>query len=89
MVAQARVNVHELMGRKSNCKLNFFSMTFIQNNEEIHFSFKNSEKQWRQALKELETTIHSLEKLQIRKKPESYLSTRENTSQTLHLNDDN
>ena len=44
MVAQARVNVHEMMGRNNNCKLNFFSMYFIQNNKETHLSFKNSEK---------------------------------------------
>ena len=44
MVAQVRVNVHETMGRKSNCKLNFFSMYFVRNNEEIHLPFKNSEK---------------------------------------------
>ena len=25
-------------------KLNFFSMYLVQNNEEMHFSFKNSEK---------------------------------------------
>ena len=40
MVAQARVNVHETRGRKSN----FFSMYFVRNNEEVHLSFKNSEK---------------------------------------------
>ena len=44
VVAQVRVNVHETMGRKSNCKLNFFSMYFVWNNKEIHLSFKNSEK---------------------------------------------
>ena len=44
MVAQVSVNVHETMERKSNCKLNFFSMYFVRNNEEIHLSFKNSEK---------------------------------------------
>ena len=32
------------MGRKNNCKLNFFAMYFVRNNEEIHSSFKNSEK---------------------------------------------
>ena len=37
---------------------------------------------------DLETT-HSLEKSQIRRKPESSRSTRENTSQTLDLNDSN
>ena len=37
MVAQARVNVHETMGRKNNCKLNFFLMYLIWNNKEIHF----------------------------------------------------
>ena len=34
----------ETMGRKNNCNLNFFSMYFVRNNEEIHLSFKNSEK---------------------------------------------
>ena len=43
MVAQVSVNVHEVMGRKKT-KLNLFSMYFVQNNEEIHSSFKNSEK---------------------------------------------
>ena len=43
MVAQERINVRETVGRKNNCKLNFFSMYFIRNNEEIHLSFKNSE----------------------------------------------
>ena len=38
---------------------------------------------------ELETTIHSLEKSQIRRKSESSRSTRENTSQTLDLIDSN
>ena len=38
---------------------------------------------------EIETTIQSLEKLQISRKPESYRSTRKNTSQTLDLNDNN
>ena len=46
MVAQERINVPETVGRKSNCKLNIFSMYFVRNNEEIHLSFKNSEK-WR------------------------------------------
>ena len=44
MVAQARINVQQAMGRRNNCKLKFFSMYFIQNNKEIHFYFKNSEK---------------------------------------------
>ena len=44
VVAQARVNVHETMGRKNKCKLNFFSIHFGWNNEEIPLSFKNSEK---------------------------------------------
>ena len=43
MVALVRVNVHEMMGRKSNCKINFFSIYFVQNNEEIHLPFKNIE----------------------------------------------
>ena len=44
LVAQARVNVHERMGRKNNNKLNFFSMYFVRNNEEKHLSFKDSDK---------------------------------------------
>ena len=43
MVALERINVRETVGRKNNCKLNF-SMYFVRNNEEIHLSFKNSEK---------------------------------------------
>ena len=39
----SRVNIHETMRRKNKCKLNFFSIFFVWNNEEIHFSFKNSE----------------------------------------------
>ena len=39
-----RKNVHETVGRKKNWKLNFFWMYFVRNNEEIHLSFKNSEK---------------------------------------------
>ena len=50
MVAQGRINVRETVGRKNNCKLNFFSMYFVQNNEEIHLFFKNSEKKRTQAL---------------------------------------
>ena len=38
---------------------------------------------------EIETTIQSLEKLQISRKSESYRSTRKSTSQTLDLNDNN
>ena len=37
--------------RKNNYKLNFFSMYFVRNNKEIHFSFKNREKQRTQALR--------------------------------------
>ena len=36
-------------------KLNFFSMYFVRTNEEIHLSFKNSEKQRTEALN---TLIH-------------------------------
>ena len=43
MVAQARMNVHQTMGRRNNYELNFFSMYFDRNNEETHY-FKNSEK---------------------------------------------
>ena len=50
MVALERINVCETVGRKSNCKLNFFSMYFVRKNEEKHLSFKNSEKQQTQAL---------------------------------------
>ena len=44
MVALERINVRETVGRKNNCKLNFFSMYFVPSNEKIHLSFKNSEK---------------------------------------------
>ena len=44
VVAQARVNGYETMGRKNNCKLNLLSMYLVRNNEEIHLSFKNKEK---------------------------------------------
>ena len=54
MVALERINVRETVGRKNNCKLNFFSMYFVRNNEEIHLSFKNSEKWWTQALNSLD-----------------------------------
>ena len=43
MAALQRINVRETVGRKNYCKLNFFSMYFVRNNEEIHVSFKNSE----------------------------------------------
>ena len=51
MVALERINFRETVGRKNNCNLNFFSMYFVRNNEEIHLSFKNSEKWWTQALR--------------------------------------
>ena len=44
MVAEERVNVRETAGRKNNCKVNFFSMYFVRTKEEVHLSFKNSEK---------------------------------------------
>ena len=44
MVAQERINVRETVGRKNNCWVNLFSMDFVQTKEEIHLSFKNSEK---------------------------------------------
>ena len=44
MVALQRTNVRETVERKNNCKLNSFSLYFVQNNEEIHLPFKNSEK---------------------------------------------
>ena len=50
MVALERLNVRETVGRKNNCKLNLFSMYFVQNNEEIHLFFKNSGKKRTQAL---------------------------------------
>ena len=50
MLALERINIRETVGRKNNCELNFFSMYFVRNNEEIHLSFKNSEKQRTQAL---------------------------------------
>ena len=51
MVALERKYVRETVGRKNNCKLNFFSMYFVRNNEEMHLSFKNSGKYRPQALK--------------------------------------
>ena len=50
MVGQETIHVRETVGRKNNCKLNFFSMYFVRTNEEIHLSFKNSGKQRTQAL---------------------------------------
>ena len=50
MVAPERINVCETVGRKNNCKLNFFLMYFVRNNEEIYLPFKNSEKYRTQAL---------------------------------------
>ena len=44
MVGQETIHVRETVGRKNNCKLNFFSMYFVRTNEEIHLSFKNSGK---------------------------------------------
>ena len=44
MVVLERINVREAVGRENDSKLNFFSMYFVRNNEEIYLSFKNSEK---------------------------------------------
>ena len=44
MVAQDRINACETVGRKNNCKVNFFLMYFVRTKEEIHLFFKNSEK---------------------------------------------
>ena len=44
MVALEIINARKTVGRKLNCKLNFFPMYFVRNNEEVHLSFKNSEK---------------------------------------------
>ena len=44
MIAQERINVRETVERKSNRKVSFFSMYFVRTNEEIHLSFKTSEK---------------------------------------------
>ena len=43
-VARGNPGENKTVGRKNNCKLNFFSMYFVRNNEEIHLSFKNSQK---------------------------------------------
>ena len=51
MVVLERINVCEAVGRENDSKLNFFSMYFVRNNEEIYLSFKNSEKYWTQALR--------------------------------------
>ena len=56
MVAMEKINVHETVGRKKNCKLNFFSMHFVRNNKEIQLSFKNSEKLRTQALQYISST---------------------------------
>ena len=40
MVAQERINVRETVGRKNNCKVNFFSMYFVRTNEEIYLRFR-------------------------------------------------
>ena len=53
------------MGRKNNCELNFCSMYFVGNNEEIHLSFKNSEKLQTQALNicyENHNMVHTVKK---------------------------
>ena len=39
-VAQERINVRETVGRKNNCKVNFFSMYFVRTNEEIYLRFR-------------------------------------------------
>ena len=44
MIAQEKIDLRETVGRKNNCKVNFFSMYFVRTNEEIHLSFKDSEK---------------------------------------------
>ena len=41
-------------------KLDFFSVLFVQYNKEIHFSFKNSEKQQTQALNHFPKTLRSV-----------------------------
>ena len=40
MVTQDRINVCETVGRKNNCKVNFFSMYFVRTNEEIYLRFR-------------------------------------------------
>ena len=44
MIAQERINVRETVGKRNNCKVNFFSIYFVRTKEEIHLSFKNSER---------------------------------------------
>ena len=63
MLALGRINVCETVGRKNNCKLNFFSMYFVRTNEEIHLSFKNSEKQRTQALRRVVLNSSSLQQV--------------------------
>ena len=41
-------------------KLGFFSVFFVQYNKEIDFSFRNSEKQWTQALNHFLKTLRSV-----------------------------
>ena len=47
-------------------KLNFFSMYFVRNNEEIHLSFKNNEKQRTQALNVVFVSIFTGEYIPLR-----------------------
>ena len=44
-------------------KLNFSSMYLVRNNEEIHLSFKNSEKQRTQALRRVVLNSSSLQQV--------------------------
>ena len=43
MVAQERINICETVGRKNNCKLNFFSMYFVQSQVKVSLDGKFSE----------------------------------------------
>ena len=51
MVDQERINIRETVGKENNCKVNSFSMYFVRTKEEIHLSFKNSEKYRTQVLR--------------------------------------
>ena len=61
----------------------------ILNAQSTNNELEQQVKSFKRVNLQLETTIHSLEKLQFKKKPESYRRTRENNSQTLDKNDKN
>ena len=61
----------------------------ILNAQSTNNELEQQVKYFKRVNSQLETIVHSLEKLQFKRKPESYRSTRENNSQTLDKNDKN